>query len=431
MPKIKQTDNVFVRFLRQTNTHCKRGNIKAFSILPIQKGLKNFMLNIFRFSNQNSNERAVLLRKMVWGILAVLSITFVAGIFAHFNYFERYLVSLSGVWILSIVTLLLIKNGHLKIGTFLYVGLLTLIIMILSLTGGGIRTHMVRFLPVVVLFTGLTFGRKQIWTVGIVTIVATLLLVVAELANLLPRTHELSNHPFVYWFCSTQTIILICFIEHLSVTRFNRALNDLKAENILRIEHEEKYKRIFYSFQDIYFQTDIDGKVLMITPSVKKRLGYEPQEIAGKPLSMLYYQPKIRETLKALLIEKKMLTDYELDLVTKCGNVLNVAISCHLIYNEKLEVTGLEGTFFDITHLKRAELKLKQQNEQLKEIANLQSHMVRRPVANVIGLINLLDQVQLDNPENKEVIKRLISSSQELDQTIQHIVRKTNDISAQ
>ena len=69
-----------------------------------------------------------------------------------------------------------------------------------------------------------------------------------------------------------------------------------------------------------------------------------------------------------------------------------------------------------------------QQNVQLKEIANLQSHLVRRPVANVIGLINLLDQEQLDNPKNAEVIKHLIASSHELDQTIQHIVKKTNDI---
>ena len=386
------------------------------------------MLKLLGFSNHDLDARAVLLRKMVWGILAVLSTTFIAGIIAQFKFFERYLLALSCVWILSIVTFILIQKGHLKIGTFLYVGSLTLIIMSLSLTGGGIRTHMVRFLPVVVLFTGLTFGRKQIWAVGIIAIVATFLLVLAELFNLLPRTTELGNHPFVYWFCSTQTIVLICFIEHLSVTRFNRALNDLKAENILRLEHEEKYKRIFYSFQDIYFQTDIEGTVLMITPSVKKRLGYDPQEIAGKPLSILYHQPKTKENLRTLLTEKRMLTDYELDLVTKQGNVLNVAISCHLIYNEKQEVIGLEGVFFDITHLKRAELKLVQQNVQLKEIANLQSHLVRRPVANVIGLISLLDQEQLDNPKNAEVIKHLIASSHELDQTIQHIVKKTNDI---
>jgi ubiquitin-protein ligase len=49
-------------------------------------------------------------------------------------------------------------------------------------------------------------------------------------------------------------------------------------------------------------------------------------------------------------------------------------------------------------------------------------------VANVIGLISLLDHEQLDNPKNAEVIKHLIASSHELDQTIQHIVKKTNDI---
>ena len=55
------------------------------------------MLKIFGFSNHDLDARAVLLRKMVWGILAVLSTTFIAGIIAQFKFFERYLLALSCV----------------------------------------------------------------------------------------------------------------------------------------------------------------------------------------------------------------------------------------------------------------------------------------------------------------------------------------------
>ena len=53
--------------------------------------------------------------------------------------------------------------------------------------------------------------------------------------------------------------------------------------------------------------------------------------------------------------------------------------------------------------------------------------MVRRPVANVLGLISILDHQNMGNPENAEVLKRLGDSSNELDNVIKQIVAKTKD----
>ena len=35
------------------------------------------------------------------------------------------------------------------------------------------------------------------------------------------------------------------------------------------IESEEKYRTIFESFQDVYYQTDLNGKITIISPSIK------------------------------------------------------------------------------------------------------------------------------------------------------------------
>lgn len=53
----------------------------------------------------------------------------------------------------------------------------------------------------------------------------------------------------------------------------------------------------------------------------------------------------------------------------------------------------------------------------------MQSHQVRRPVANVIGLIELLDETNL-NAKNKELIELLKVSIDELELTITDIVKK-------
>jgi CheY-like chemotaxis protein len=82
--------------------------------------------------------------------------------------------------------------------------------------------------------------------------------------------------------------------------------------------------------------------------------------------------------------------------------------------------------------LKKAESeRLRRQHQRLLEIAFLQSHQVRRPVATILGLLSLFTSGEPDNPLNAEVIERLKVASKELDAVVQEIVRKTNEINTQ
>ncbi len=72
--------------------------------------------------------------------------------------------------------------------------------------------------------------------------------------------------------------------------------------------------------------------------------------------------------------------------------------------------------------------KLKFQNEKLFEIAFLQSHQVRRPVANLLGLIGLFNFSNPNDPINSEVLSRLKVATNELDNVIAEIVKKTDEI---
>nr|WP_294936931.1 response regulator [uncultured Flavobacterium sp.] len=72
--------------------------------------------------------------------------------------------------------------------------------------------------------------------------------------------------------------------------------------------------------------------------------------------------------------------------------------------------------------------KLKAQNEKLMEIAFLQSHQIRRPVADILGLISMFN---IDNPsdsENLEILSRLERTALDLDTIIREIVKKTSEI---
>jgi len=72
--------------------------------------------------------------------------------------------------------------------------------------------------------------------------------------------------------------------------------------------------------------------------------------------------------------------------------------------------------------------KLKQQNKKLAEIAFLQSHQVRAPVASMLGLFKLFNFENANDPLNSEVLKKLQNITVEFDKMIREIVEKTVEI---
>jgi DNA-binding NtrC family response regulator len=75
-----------------------------------------------------------------------------------------------------------------------------------------------------------------------------------------------------------------------------------------------------------------------------------------------------------------------------------------------------------------AEEKLKMQHEKLLEIAFLQSHQIRRPVANILGLINTFNLENISDTNNIEVLSMLKIAAKDLDNIIYEITQKTSEI---
>jgi L-lysine 2,3-aminomutase len=88
----------------------------------------------------------------------------------------------------------------------------------------------------------------------------------------------------------------------------------------------------------------------------------------------------------------------------------------------------IEGTIHDITQRKNAEEIIKLKNEKLTEVAFLQSHIVRRPIANILGILHLINKDNPADPINLELIPKLEDVSNDLDDVIKQIVEKTNEI---
>ena len=150
--------------------------------------------------------------------------------------------------------------------------------------------------------------------------------------------------------------------------KLNKEIIDRKRiEKALR-ESEEKYRAIFESFHDVYYRTDKEGLVTIISPSVRTHAGYDPEDIIGHPVTDFYLNPEDRETFIQKLKKKGAVNDYELKLKAKDGSVIETSMSAHIIFGNDGEPAGVEGVLRDITERKRAEEALKESEEKYREL---------------------------------------------------------------
>lgn len=75
-------------------------------------------------------------------------------------------------------------------------------------------------------------------------------------------------------------------------------------------------------------------------------------------------------------------------------------------------------------NLSEASEVIHKNTETLREIAFDQAHLIRMPLANILGIVQLFETVNLDD-DTKELIAALQESAAQLDNTVRNIVNKT------
>jgi PAS domain S-box-containing protein len=97
------------------------------------------------------------------------------------------------------------------------------------------------------------------------------------------------------------------------------------------------------------------------------------------------------------------------------------------IRDEKGKATRALGAMIDLTEALDRMRKIELQNKALREIAWTQSHIVRAPLANIIGLIDLLIDKQ-HKDEDSKLLSFISDSAEKLDLIINDIVKKSSEI---
>ena len=132
-------------------------------------------------------------------------------------------------------------------------------------------------------------------------------------------------------------------------------------------ESEIKYRRIFESFEDLYYQTDEKGIIRILSPSLYRLTGWSPDELIGKPDSDIYVRPKDREYLVAELFRRGFLRDYEVLMKKKDGTQTYASLTAIILTDPDGKACGVAGTLRDISERKQVEKERQQNFERMRK----------------------------------------------------------------
>ncbi|MGV3684406.1 MAG: PAS domain S-box protein [Daejeonella sp.] len=187
-------------------------------------------------------------------------------------------------------------------------------------------------------------------------------------------------------------------------------ITQIKVAESALLESEKKYRRIFENIQDVFYQTDQEGIVTEISPSIEKHSGYSREEVIGKPATDFYYNLEDKEALVESIRANRMVSDFEVRLKTKSGERRYSSVNAQLIIQNG-EIVGTEGSMRDVTDRKAQQDSLQALNndlntlnDQKNKLLSVIAHDLRNPIAGCVGLLEVVF-MDIENTGKDELVE--------------------------
>lgn len=134
-------------------------------------------------------------------------------------------------------------------------------------------------------------------------------------------------------------------------------------------ESERTYRTIVENSPDLLYRTDLEGRIIYISPSVYNMSGFTAEEAIGmKMAEEIYLYPEERKEFLARLQENGIIRNFQARLKRKDGSVWWASTNAHFLTDNTGKIIGVEGITRDITELKSAEAALKESEEKYRHL---------------------------------------------------------------
>jgi len=204
-------------------------------------------------------------------------------------------------------------------------------------------------------------------------------------------------------------------------------VTERKLSKNLLIDSEKRYSELFqYSPTPKWVYDQETLAFLDVNNAAIEHYGYTREEFLSMTIKDIRPEGSVKvldEVLEMSRGKKNFIKQGVFSHRTKEGKLIEVDIQSNPMTFKGRPAKVIIAN--DITERLAYIKAIEEQNEKLREISWLQSHVVRAPLARILGLVGLLSSCELDAQESVQLLEHLQNSANELDNVIVEITRKT------
>lgn len=211
---------------------------------------------------------------------------------------------------------------------------------------------------------------------------------------------------------------------------------------------EEFYPLVLEHVADIIWISDLDNRLVYVSPSITQVLGYTIEEAMNQTVEDVFTPQSLASIMRIRAEEydeKKRSHQpfnksrvYELEMCHKNGSIIPVEIHASFVNDNNGQPIGFLSITRDITKLKQAERKIKllyNQEKKLREsleveinkrseFARVLVHELKTPLTAILSSTELLQESEQKAPYDR-VVKSIYRSSSELNERISELLELT------
>jgi PAS domain S-box-containing protein len=213
----------------------------------------------------------------------------------------------------------------------------------------------------------------------------------------------------------------------IAVSVFGVDITEQEHNRMVLRESENRFYKMFSDNTAAMYLIDPETHAFIdVNPACEKLYGWSRAEFLDKKISNVNVSAEnVNWQIEKLQVERSGF--FVCKHSKKDGTVMDLEISSCMIIVDNQEI--VYEIVHDITERNQFYAVVSDQNKLLKDIAWVQSHVVRAPLARILGLIDLLEDEDFKELSQTEIVALISESAHELDGIIRTITNQSHELS--